>query len=366
MGSRHPLIERASQKEVRQAKGFREAAAAMTGEALLADYEAERSGAPRRREAGKKHLANANKRLSAERKAGRDSEHAALALVQHRRAAENGLMLPEDEGLFDALHAGVVLKSAPADKSLGVDDPNYGIDRADLMGIGPEDRLAVVCLRYLAPDAGRVGTGDTPLRALLEGLAQAAVVEANRDALVEELSPLTDRPIGDAKPTLMLLGSPRYWELCRKREAQRGAAWIKELERLAKEIDEQLGMAVRFLSLRVSGNPGWSYQEGGPVFEGQPRLIPAWEHGAGRVKPKPKARARRSSVQPADLPVEADLSRPVRGYALTEHYTAGDRIEHPTLGLGVVQGLAGSGKIRVLFDERKSVLVHDRPAPAAS
>jgi len=360
------LIERASQKEVRQAKGFREAAAAMTGEALLADYEAERSGAPRRREAGKKHLANANKRLSAERKAGRDSEHAALALVQHRRAAENGLMLPEDEGLFDALHAGVVLKSAPADKSLGVDDPNYGIDRADLMGIGPEDRLAVVCLRYLAPDAGRVGTGDTPLRALLEGLAQAAVVEANRDALVEELSPLTDRPIGDAKPTLMLLGSPRYWELCRKREAQRGAAWIKELERLAKEIDEQLGMAVRFLSLRVSGNPGWSYQEGGPVFEGPPRLIPAWEHGAGRVKPKPKARARRSSVQPADLPAEADLSRPVRGYALTEHYTAGDRIEHPTLGLGVVQGLAGSGKIRVLFDERKSVLVHDRPAPAAS
>ena len=58
--------------------------------------------------------------------------------------------------------------------------------------------------------------------------------------------------------------------------------------------------------------------------------------------------------------VEADLDRPIRGYLTNDYYTAGDRIEHPTLGLGVVQGIAGTGKIRVHFDERKSVLVHDR------
>ena len=63
--------------------------------------------------------------------------------------------------------------------------------------------------------------------------------------------------------------------------------------------------------------------------------------------------------------VEADLSRPVRDYRITEHYSAGDRIQHPTLGTGVVQGIAGPGKIRVHFDERRSVLVHDRAAPSA-
>ena len=70
-------------------------------------------------------------------------------------------------------------------------------------------------------------------------------------------------------------------------------------------------------------------------------------------------------VDPADIPVEADLTRPVRGYALTESYESGDRIQHPTLGLGVVQGIAGNGKIAVLFGEKKSLLVHERGVSAA-
>ena len=64
--------------------------------------------------------------------------------------------------------------------------------------------------------------------------------------------------------------------------------------------------------------------------------------------------------------VEADLSRPIRSYALNESYGSGDRIDHPTLGLGVVQGVAGNGKISVLFGEKKSLLVHERPARAGS
>jgi hypothetical protein len=61
-----------------------------------------------------------------------------------------------------------------------------------------------------------------------------------------------------------------------------------------------------------------------------------------------------------DRIVEPDLSRPVRAYALTESYEAGDRIAHPKLGDGVVQGTAGPGKIRVRFDDKSSLLVHER------
>ena len=99
----HPLIERAGGREVRQAKGFREAAAALTGETLAAEFAQEKSGAPVRGEAGKKHLQAPNKRLAAERKPSRDSEHAALALVNRKEAGGMPMILPDDEGTFEAL-----------------------------------------------------------------------------------------------------------------------------------------------------------------------------------------------------------------------------------------------------------------------
>jgi hypothetical protein len=75
---------------------------------------------------------------------------------------------------------------------------------------------------------------------------------------------------------------------------------------------------------------------------------------------RPKAGA------PAEVRVEADLSRPIRDYALSERFAPGDRISHPKLGLGVVQGIVGPCKMAVLFDDRKIVLVQDRPAGDAT
>ena len=363
--SRHPLVARSRDPRVRQARGFREAAAELTGEILAAEFEVERDGAPRRSDAKKKHLVQPNQRLAAERHPDRDGEHAAIALVARREKGGEPLRLPEDEGFFDPLHAGVVLKAAPADPKAGADDPNFGIDRIDLVGIGPGDRLALVLTRYVAPSSTRVGTGETPLRALLEGLAHTAVAVANREALAAEIEARAGKKVSDAPPYLFLLGSPRYWELCRKREAQRGAAWIQQMERLAKEIEEKLGVSVRYLALKLQGDPGWSYAEGRPTFDAEPRIGPAWDAGAGRIKPKAKSRSRRTAAAPSVAIVTPDLSRPVRDYRVSEHYVAGDRIQHPTLGTGVVQGTAGPGKINVHFDDRRSVLVHDRAASGA-
>ncbi len=115
---------------------------------------------------------------------------------------------------------------------------------------------------------------------------------------------------------------------------------------------------MRYLGLELAGDPGWSYAEDGPRLDGDPKLVLAWEPGAGRVKPKPRPRPRSASL--ADLVIEADMSRPVRSYALSESYSAGDRIDHPKLGMGVVQAIAGPRKIRVKFEEKDSVLVHER------
>jgi hypothetical protein len=135
------------------------------------------------------------------------------------------------------------------------------------------------------------------------------------------------------------------------------------MERLAQEVTRHLSVPVRFLALELPGDPGWVYREDGPAIDGVPRMALAWEPGAGRVRPKARPRARPSA--PEVVIVAADPTRAPRRYAVTDSYRSGDRIEHPTLGVGVVQGVAGRGKVRVRFDGRESVLVHERGVAAA-
>jgi hypothetical protein len=361
--AKHPLLERAASTDVRNAKGFKAVAASLNGEILADEFAAERESAPRRAASGRKHLVAANRKLAAERKPARDSEHLSIALAT--RTAEGGapLALPE-AGSFAALHAGVVLKSGQPDEALGADDPNWGAEPIDLLGLGPDGRLAVAVVRWLAPSATRVQTGDTPLRALLEGLAWVAGVEANRESLSAELAEKTSEAISPAPPALLIIGSFRWWELSRKREAQKGAAWIKEIERLSREIGAKLDIPVRFLTLRSPGDPGFSHETGAPRLDGDPRLEPAFELGADKVRPKsaPSGRKKKSSGPTAPVRVDADLARPIRPYTASEHFAAGDRVQHAALGLGVVQGSAGLGKVRIQFDAREAVLVHDRRA----
>jgi len=367
----HPLVDLAGDKEVKKAAGFRAAAAELTGANLAPRYQTEIANAPRRHAAGRRYFVAYNSRLAGSRKPARDDEHLSLAVVEHCRRTGSPLVLPEEDGSVDFVHAQIPLKSAAEDRSKGESDPNRGLGKLDLLGIGPGDRLVIGQVKYLPPEAARGRTGDTPLRALLMGLANAAIASANHEALREEIAETVGRSVVEGPPLLLLIGSPRYWELCRRREAQKGAAWIKELERLAREIEEEIGVSVRYLACRLEGDPGWSYPEGSPVLDDKPHFTRAWEHGAGKLRPKPKSKPK--ALDPSDLPVEPDLSRPVRSYGLAETYSSGDRIQHPTLGLGVVQGIAGNGKISVLFGDKKSLLVHARggadaptsPAPQA-
>jgi hypothetical protein len=359
--SRHPLIDLAGERDVKQAKGFREAAARLTGKELAERYQQELANAPRRHDVEKRYLGVHPGKPPAGRKPGRDEEHLAWAIARHCRDAKCTLSLPRGAGELAVVDHQVPLQTASPDKEKGDQDPNKGLGAIDLLGVGPGEILAVGRLKYVEPDARRTGTGDTPLRQLLEGLAFTAAAEANRDAIQAELGENgSERTLSEDPPCLLLMASPRYWQLSRKREAQKGAAWIKEMERLAREIGEEIGVQVFYVSLELDRQPAWEYDEEGPRLRAVLALDPAWERNAGRVRPKAASRPRSSS--PAEEVVEADLSRPVRDYGTSESYAAGDRIQHPTLGLGVVQGPAGMGKIVVLFEGKKSVLVHERPA----
>jgi hypothetical protein len=78
---------------------------------------------------------------------------------------------------------------------------------------------------------------------------------------------------------------------------------------------------------------------------------------------RPVTRTRGAKAQRAGALVEADPSRPPKTYRSTDCYRIGDRIEHPRFGAGVVDRVAGPGKIQVCFPDGHRVLVHARDNP---
>jgi hypothetical protein len=374
--SLHPIITLVSDRDVKQAKGFRLAAEKLTGPSLEADYQTEIANTPNRAAEGLAYLNVRVGRKAKQRQNNRDEKHLAEAIARAERSADSEeasegrtrLELPSGETLTIVDHC-VPVKTAAADKDKGDADPNAGIEDIPLLCVIGEDRVAVAVLKFLEPDATRSGAGDTPLRLFLQGLSHAASVDANREALRKEILDATGKTIGEEAPAVILAASPRYWELCRKREAQKGAGWIRELERIAREIGETIGTEIIFVGLSTDATPaketdegttpgtvGWEYDDEGAKLTGPISLDKAWESGAGKLRPKPKPK----KVDPADEIVEADMSRPIRTYGIRESFESGDRISHKNLGEGVVQGVVGRGKIAVLFGEEKKLLVHER------
>ncbi len=359
--SLHPLIALVSDRDVKQAKGFRTAAERLTGASLEADYQTEVANAPKRSAEGLAYLGIRVGRKAKGRQHGRDEKHLAEAIARGLPPSDEdedlpkSLELPNGESIT-ILDSAVPIRTAAPDKGKGASDPNAGIEDLPLLALIGEDRIAVAVLKYLEPDANRSGAGDTPLRILLQALAHAAAVDANREALRTEIAEATGRTTGDEAPAVIIAASPRYWELCRKREAQKGAGWIRELERIAREVGETIGTEFFFVGLTTDSVPGWEYDDEGPRLTGPIAFEKAWETGAGKLKPKPKPK----KIDPADEIVEADPSKPLLSYSIRDSYERGDRINHSKLGEGVVQGVVGRGKIAVMFGEDKKLLIHER------
>ena len=355
--SENPLLAKAAERAVRLASEFQKVAAELDGVKLAEAFEAAVAASPRRDEAGKAFFEPHPARRRTRAK-DRDGEDLAAALVHHCRAAGKGLWMPkilpdEPDHTLELLDHRVPVKPRREDT---------GTSHLDAVGL-LDDRLAVVKLKYVAADAGRGATGDTPLRALFEGLSDAAAAAANADALRAELTERFQRAVSDAPPALILAGTRRWWDLARKRSVQKGAGWIRELDRLATQLEEACGVTVEYVGIDLPGAPPWEIRtgEGGdetPVLTQPPRLVLAWEATAGRLRSRSKTKAKTEVKVEA---VVADPRRPARPYRVTDSYAAGDTIQHPTLGLGVVQAAAGPGKIQVLFDGTRRVLVHERP-----
>jgi hypothetical protein len=66
------------------------------------------------------------------------------------------------------------------------------------------------------------------------------------------------------------------------------------------------------------------------------------------------SRQSRGEAAPAVPPF--DPSKPPRAYGARDSYVAGERVAHPTFGVGVVSGTPGAGKVEVVFGGGARVL----------
>ncbi len=338
--SSHPLFELASREDVADVNGFCRVAGTLTGEKLAESYRAEIASASNLAPENAKFFVARDGKVAKPEKAKFDRDHLAMALWNHYR--QNGARLGLSDGTEVELLDYNVAVTSPKDK-------DAKLRKFDLLGLADDGCVVVFALRYMTKKSTK---GDTPLQFLLEGLAACAVAQAKQDALQTELAETFQRNVSTDPPLLILAANSRYWDLYRRRATKAAGPWIEELERLGQEIEASAGIAVRFVSLDLSGDPSWELRDAAPTLLAKPRVRPA-------LKEKSKTRAKAGAMAAAAI-VPANLERPTRTYAMQESYQPGDVVEHPTLGKGVVQAVISAVKVEILFGDERRRLVHGK------
>lgn len=361
--SSHPLLELANEPDVKTPAAFREAADALTSDAIASMYQQERALAAEEVSAEIQHFSDHDGTTEGESPI--DDKEFAIAVSNQCQEDEAQIVLPDgsapvdpddvdDEGTpptrIDLIDYAVNMTTLAPRK---IKARNRVISAVDLLGVSMDDRIAVQRVRLMPP---RSTKGDTPLRALIEGLAQCAVVEACRDTLSAQIAERTERTVSPDPPRLVLFANNRYWEIYRRRSLKSAGPWMEAMRRVAGEIEQGVGIPVRFASIKLYGDPPWRIRQGRPLLASDVVIRNGLEPVGNELKPKGKNRASLKE----NLPVEANLERMPVPYSVRDSFLPGDRISHPKLGEGIVQKSLGPTKVEVRFGEELRVLVQGR------
>lgn len=217
---------------VNRIRDFAEVAGALAAnvDRLARLYEKLVRGAPHRHDCGERYLHDRrNGVTSGGGPSNRSEEHLAIAL---RNASRDGtvFVLPDGRSL-EFRDYQTPLKARRGDRRVG---------KVDLFAV-VEERLPCVIELKVARRSG----SDTPLQALLEGLAYCAIVEANADAIATELA--GQYLLSAPRPTLVVLAPDEYW--ARYLDHRKAGRWLPAIRDLVSALRDALDLETCLVAL---------------------------------------------------------------------------------------------------------------------
>ena len=186
--------------------------------------------APRRHFRGKRYLHGRTGVTGSGASSNRREEHLAVALCNASRGGA-AFALPDRRPL-EIIDYQMPLKARQSDR---------GVGKVDLFAVVDGRLPCVVELKV----AGESARGDTPLRALLEGLAYCAIVEANAADIASEIA--EQHPLSASRPTLVVIAPDDYWVWYMNHP--RAGKWFSAVRDLVSGLRDTLGLDACLLAL---------------------------------------------------------------------------------------------------------------------
>lgn len=176
----------------------------------------------------------------------RREEHLALALFNASK--ENRLFVLPDGRNLKFIDYQTPLKAKQGDK---------GIGKVDLFASINDSAPTVVELKIDGTDGAK---SDSPVRALLEGVAYCAIIEKNLPKITKEAKSRFSISFNQAVPSLIVLAPDEYW--LRYLHNSASGDWLPEIQTMCTELSSLLNLDIMLLSLKDSefemgldGNP---------------------------------------------------------------------------------------------------------------
>ena len=222
------LITMAIHPDHNAAGRFRTACTKLAVSDLVAGYEELVSTAPHRHDSGRMYFVGHDGRPSTGSRSNRIEEHLAIALANDHARWE----IPARASV-DLLDYQVPLKAHRSDA---------GVGKIDIFGLSADGIPIVVELKVLGKSQP-----DTPLRALLEAFAYAAIIEANASAITGEIGTISGRDITSERPDILVVAPADYWDYWFHKSTAQG--WIDSLGSLANDLAQALHIDISLLSI---------------------------------------------------------------------------------------------------------------------
>ena len=217
--------------------------------------------APRRADAGKDYFVNHSGVPSSGKRANSWSEEIlAMALWNER------IFLPRSDGTeIFMLDYQFPLRASSSDS---------GIGEVDLLGITNQGQLMVIELKV--KPVGVNNRGYTPAAALLQGLRYAAIVQANFGSIARELKQRFEISIPNEPLIVQVLAPEDWWNgwIGLEASTRRAAGkWEIAFEKLAKDIEGRIGIAIECAALNVKRGGISFNEEGRPKLDCKPEIL---------------------------------------------------------------------------------------------